>query len=122
MAIAELDNLVQINKLKAEAGTQSEFNGLVRSGLARLKDVKRTSGLSPESCFDLAYNAAHALSLAALRWHGTVQRIVILYSSAFPILSSCLLISGVYWIKHIKSGIWPNMKAMLTLKSRCLSH
>lgn len=27
-------------------------------------------GLSLESRFDLAYNAAHALSLAALRWHG----------------------------------------------------
>ncbi|MGE4343834.1 MAG: hypothetical protein AB7F20_06050 [Geoalkalibacter sp.] len=26
--------------------------------------------LSLESRFDLAYNAAHALSLAALRWHG----------------------------------------------------
>jgi hypothetical protein len=26
--------------------------------------------LAPESRFDLAYNATHALSLAALRWHG----------------------------------------------------
>ena len=43
--------------------------GLVRSGLARLKDAGNAS-LSFESRFDLAYNAAHALSLAALRWHG----------------------------------------------------
>ena len=28
------------------------------------------SGLAVESRFDLAYNAAHALCLAALRWHG----------------------------------------------------
>lgn len=27
-------------------------------------------GLSLDSRFDLAYNAAHAFSLAALRWHG----------------------------------------------------
>ena len=27
-------------------------------------------GLALESRFDLAYNAAHALCLAALRWHG----------------------------------------------------
>ena len=27
-------------------------------------------GLAVESRFDLAYNAAHALCLAALRWHG----------------------------------------------------
>ena len=30
----------------------------------------RRATLSLESRFDLAYNAAHALSLAALRWHG----------------------------------------------------
>jgi len=27
-------------------------------------------GLSEESQFDLAYGAAHALALAAMRWHG----------------------------------------------------
>lgn len=35
----------------------------------RLKDAANAS-LALESRFDLAYNAAHALSLAALRWHG----------------------------------------------------
>lgn len=69
MPLPELDNLVRIQKLKAEASTQSEFDGLVKSGLVRLKDAQQSS-LSPESRFDLAYNAAHALSLAALRWHG----------------------------------------------------
>jgi hypothetical protein len=34
-----------------------------------LKDAHH-QGLSLESRFDLAYNAAHALCLAALRWHG----------------------------------------------------
>jgi hypothetical protein len=28
------------------------------------------TALSPEIRFDLAYNAAHALALAALRWNG----------------------------------------------------
>jgi hypothetical protein len=42
---------------------------LVRSGLVRLNDA-RNLALSLESRFDLSYNAAHALSLAALRWHG----------------------------------------------------
>jgi len=69
MPLPELENLVRIQKLKAEAGTQSEFDGLVKSGLARLKDAQQPS-LSLESRFDLAYNAAHALSLAAMRWHG----------------------------------------------------
>jgi len=42
---------------------------LVESGLARLADSEQ-SVLSLEGRFDLAYNAAHALCLAALRWHG----------------------------------------------------
>lgn len=65
----ELDNLVRVRKLKEEPTSPDEIAGLLRSGLARLKDAANTS-LSLESRFDLAYNAAHALSLAALRWHG----------------------------------------------------
>lgn len=55
--------------LRAEPANAAEFSGLVRSGLARLADVER-GALSLESRFDLAYNAAHALCLAALRHHG----------------------------------------------------
>jgi hypothetical protein len=46
-----------------------EIDGLIRSGETRLRDAEIAS-LSLESRFDLAYNAAHALSLAALRCHG----------------------------------------------------
>ena len=42
---------------------------MVASGEARLEDARRED-LSLASRFDLAYNAAHALALAALRWHG----------------------------------------------------
>ncbi|GAA0502638.1 hypothetical protein [Pigmentiphaga daeguensis] len=55
--------------LKAEPPDAKEFDGLKRSGHARLKDALNSS-LSIESRFDLAYNAAHALCLAALRWNG----------------------------------------------------
>ena len=55
--------------LRAEPPDGKEFSGLQRMGLARLKDAQQTS-LALESRFDLAYNAAHALCLAALRWHG----------------------------------------------------
>ncbi len=55
--------------LKAEPPDAREFAGLKRSGHARLKDAQNTE-LSLEGRFDLAYNAAHALCLAALRWHG----------------------------------------------------
>ena len=47
----------------------AEFAGLVRSGRARLADARKKT-LALESRFDLGYNAAHALALAALRWHG----------------------------------------------------
>ena len=62
----QLDNLVRIGHLKTEQSSEREVDGLIRSGFARLQDAKDKS-LSIESRFDLAYNAAHALSLAALR-------------------------------------------------------
>ncbi len=65
----ELDNLVRINQLKAEPPDSAEFMGMLRAGDAKLKDCL-ISGLSEDSQFSLAYGAAHALSLAALRWHG----------------------------------------------------
>lgn len=55
--------------LAAEAFDEREFAGLKRSGLARLKDAGNPAN-ALESRFDLAYNAAHALSLAALRYQG----------------------------------------------------
>jgi hypothetical protein len=55
--------------LKAEPADAKEFAGLKRAGLARLRDASNT-GLALESRFDLGYNAAHGLCLAALRWRG----------------------------------------------------
>lgn len=64
------ENLTGFGKpLKREPPDAREFAGLMRSGLARLKDAANDS-LSLEGRFDLAYNAAHALCLAALRRHG----------------------------------------------------
>ena len=64
------ENLCGPNKpLKPEPPDAQEFAGLKQSGLARLKDAYYAT-LSLESRFVLGYNAAHALSLAALRWHG----------------------------------------------------
>jgi hypothetical protein len=69
MTSPELERLAGIGKLKREPGAQAEINGLVRSARSRLTDA-RNPALALESRFDLAYNAAHALSLAALRWQG----------------------------------------------------
>lgn len=55
MSLSNLDRLVAIGLLHAEPPVDDEFAGLLRSGLARLHD---------------GGNAAHALCLAALRWHG----------------------------------------------------
>lgn len=69
MTSPQFENLVNIGQLKSEPGDQAEFDGLVHSGRLRLKDA-HFDNLSLESRFDLAYNAAHALALAALRWNG----------------------------------------------------
>jgi len=65
--ISELENLCGPNKpLRNEAADFREIDGLIQSGRVRLADSKNAA-LSIESRFDLAYNASHALSLAALR-------------------------------------------------------
>lgn len=55
--------------LRREPPDADEFASLRNSALARLRDAENPEN-SLEGRFDLAYNAAHALCLAALRWHG----------------------------------------------------
>lgn len=69
MTSENLERLAKAGKLKAEPPIRKEFEGLLKRGRRQLDDA-RMQGLSLESRFDLAYGAAHALSLAALRWHG----------------------------------------------------
>lgn len=69
MTSSNLDNLVRAGQLKGAPAGSEELGGLRQSGLSRLADAER-SELSFESRFDLAYNAAHALALYALRQRG----------------------------------------------------
>ena len=62
----ELANLLRIGKIKAEPPNARELAGLLASGERRLTDARRVD-LAFDSRFDLAYNAAHALALYALR-------------------------------------------------------
>ncbi|CAI8997190.1 hypothetical protein [Pseudomonas sp. IT-P291] len=64
-----LENLVRSGGLKAEPPDRKECEGLLRSATDRLKDA-HNSALSFASRFDLAYNAAHALALTAMRLQG----------------------------------------------------
>ncbi len=66
MTLPELDRLVSIGTLTREPAAAGEVSGLRRSGEARLADAANKA-LALESRFDLTYNAAHALALAALR-------------------------------------------------------
>lgn len=65
MTSPELENLVRIGQLKRGRAEREEISGLIRSGSARLADAANQT-LTLESRFDLGYNAAHALALAAL--------------------------------------------------------
>src|SRR5690606_12742047 len=69
MTSTEHENLARIGKLKREPPSEREQQGLLQSASARLSDARQET-LSFDSRFDLAYNAAHALSLYALRRHG----------------------------------------------------
>jgi len=69
MTSPNLENLARTGELQAEPPAKLEFDGLVASALSFLGDARKPS-LAIVSRFNLAYEAAHALSLAALRWHG----------------------------------------------------
>lgn len=89
-----LENLSGPGKaLRAEPPDAKELAGLQRSALARLKDAQNAQ-LSLEGRFDLAYNAAHALSLAALRWHGyrSTNRYIV-----FQLLPQTLALGPEVW-------------------------
>lgn len=62
----ELANLARVGQLKAEPANGRELTGLLASDERRLTDARRAD-LAFDSRFDLAYNAAHALALYALR-------------------------------------------------------
>ncbi len=66
---SNLDNLVRSGGLKNEPPDRKECEGLLRSAIDRLRDA-HSPALTFASRFDLAYNAAHALALAALRLRG----------------------------------------------------
>jgi hypothetical protein len=66
MPSPELERLADRGLLKREPPGLAEIEGLIRSAEHRLHDAQRQD-LSLDSRFDLAYNAAHALALAALR-------------------------------------------------------
>lgn len=93
MTSPELDNLVKIGQLKQEPPAAGEIEGLQRSGEARLSDAANPD-LSLESRFDLAYNAAHALALSALRRLGyrSTNRYLV-----FQTLSHTLGLPPVTW-------------------------
>ena len=115
MTYQNLLNLVKPGILKAEPADLREFAGLLRSGKIRLADAQMT-GLSPESRFDLAYNAAHALALAALRSKGFP---VILFSRAWPTLWIYRPPNGVFWRFAMNAATWQSTKALSKLTSNC---
>lgn len=69
MTSKRLENLAKTGDLKPDRPSAPELASLLKSGRARLTDAHK-SDLNIESRFDLAYNAAHALALHALRAKG----------------------------------------------------
>jgi hypothetical protein len=69
MGKEELDNLVRVGSLKAEAASRSEYDGMIKSARRGLVDAQNES-IDTDSQFDLACEAAHKFALAALRREG----------------------------------------------------
>jgi hypothetical protein len=69
VSIQALENLARIGQLKKESFDCPEFERLLGMAQARLEDAMLPQ-LSSEGRFISAYSAAHAASLAALRWYG----------------------------------------------------
>jgi hypothetical protein len=61
--------LERLKDVKAEPADAKEFERLTTAAATRLRDARNTQ-LALESRFDLAYHAAHAYCLAALRYRG----------------------------------------------------
>lgn len=93
MPSLELDRLVATRDLQLERSSRAEFEGLLRSAEAWLPDAENELN-SMDSRFDLAYNTAHALALAALRWHGLrpVKRYIV-----FPALAHTVDLPRESW-------------------------
>jgi hypothetical protein len=91
--IEALEKLASTGLLKHEPPGREEIAGLLRTAAIRLEDARKST-LAPESRFDLAYNAAHALAVAALRIHGyrTDKRYVV-----FQVLSHTLGVETTTW-------------------------
>jgi len=103
--ISPLENMTGSGKsLAKEPADDRESQGLIRSGLARLRDAANPEN-SLEGRFDLVYNAAHALSLAALRWHGFRPANRYIVSRSVSVLKS-----GAYWPRDTKSVISVNTR------------
>lgn len=62
----ELERLADLGQLDRLRASNRELEHLLDSGHVRLADA-RNATLAAESRFDLAYNAAHSIALAALR-------------------------------------------------------
>ncbi len=60
-----LENLVKTRSLQRSELSEEEIANLITMGRAKLNSAKNAE-LDPYSKFDLLYNAAHALALAAL--------------------------------------------------------
>jgi hypothetical protein len=69
MTSPELERLADLGSLHREPPITEEIRGLIASGEHLLTDAANQS-LSLESRFSLAYGAAHAFALAALRRAG----------------------------------------------------
>lgn len=106
-----LDNLAGTSgSLRREPADADEYAGLIRSATVRLIDAENTDN-SVESRFDLAYNAAHALCLAAMRHAGYRATTALLSSRRCRIRWGSVQRCGEFSRNATRSGTKENARA-----------
>jgi hypothetical protein len=104
-------NLAKTGQLKAEAPSRKEFDGLVRSARARLKDAHMET-LSIESRFDLGYNAPMLWHLRPCAGTVTAQKTVTSFFNVCNIHWILALGIGGYWRCVMSAATLRNMKVI----------
>jgi hypothetical protein len=118
MTSTELENLVRIGKLKREPPSPRELSGLLASARTRLADAGR-GDLAFDSRFDLAYNAAHALALFALRRLGYRSDNRYLVFQCLPHSLACRSSRGACWPKRTSVVTSPSTKDIWSATIAC---
>ena len=114
MSKEELDNLVRINRLKAEPGSRGEFAGMLNSARTRLTDAQNES-LDPDA--NLTWRTARRIGWRSLRYatKDTARKIALLFSRPSFIRWVRTMLTCKFFLRPTTNETLQNTKAVWRL-------